>query len=106
MSTKNNPGPFDCYANASSDEPMFILLARDKSAPEIVRRWAADFRARKMVLGEWDAAADAKYDEALNVANAMHEWRLTRDVKTRLSAEIKADAAKLSNAEYLKKYGY
>lgn len=29
MGTKNNPGAFDCYANAEPDEPMFVLLARD-----------------------------------------------------------------------------
>lgn len=33
MGTKNNPGAFDCYANAEPDEPMFVLLGRDKHAP-------------------------------------------------------------------------
>lgn len=31
MGTKNNPGEFDCYANAAPDEPMFILLGRDQT---------------------------------------------------------------------------
>lgn len=37
MGTKNNPGTFDCYANAAPDEPMFVLLGRDKHAPLLVR---------------------------------------------------------------------
>ena len=40
MGTKNNPAAFDCYGNAEPDEPMFILLARDVTAPEIVEQWA------------------------------------------------------------------
>lgn len=40
MGTKNNPGEYDCYANAEPDEPMFILLARDPIAPVLVDLWA------------------------------------------------------------------
>lgn len=40
MGTKNNPGAFDCYANAAPDEPMFVLLGRDKHAPTLVWLWA------------------------------------------------------------------
>jgi hypothetical protein len=29
-----------CFAHAADDEPMFVLLGRDKLAPELVRRWA------------------------------------------------------------------
>lgn len=39
MGTKNNPGSFDCYANAGPDEPMFILLGRDKFASDTVDKW-------------------------------------------------------------------
>ncbi len=41
MGTKNQPGEFDCYANAEPDEPLFILLGRDKHAPTLVWLWAA-----------------------------------------------------------------
>lgn len=41
MATKNNPGNYDCYENALPDEPMFILLARDRNAPSLVDAWAA-----------------------------------------------------------------
>lgn len=40
MGTKNNPGRFDCYANAGPDEEMFVLLGRDRHAADIVRLWA------------------------------------------------------------------
>jgi hypothetical protein len=37
MGTKNNPGNFDCYLNAASDEPMFIVLGRDPIGAGLVR---------------------------------------------------------------------
>jgi len=40
MYTKEEPGRFDCYANAEPDEPMFILLGRDPLAPYVVEMWA------------------------------------------------------------------
>ena len=42
MGTKNNPGRFDCYANADRDEPMFVLLGRDVHAHSAVRKWSDD----------------------------------------------------------------
>jgi hypothetical protein len=43
MGTKSNPGPFDCYAKAEPDEPMFVLLARDplgwKTAKKSSKPW-------------------------------------------------------------------
>lgn len=40
MGTKNNPGAYDCYANAEPDEAMFVLLGRDKHAGLLVTLWA------------------------------------------------------------------
>lgn len=67
MGTKNNPGAFDCYANAKPDEPMFILLARDRHAPRLVRLWA-EIRAAE---GE----DPAKVAEARTCAAAMEAYR-------------------------------
>jgi hypothetical protein len=39
MGTKMNPGAHDCYMKAAPDEPMFILLGRDKHAPQLVSMW-------------------------------------------------------------------
>lgn len=74
MGTKLNPGAFDCYHKALPDEPMFVLLARDPLAPEVVRTWA---RARMLDKRREDAGdgKDAKYDEAMACAQAMTDWR-------------------------------
>lgn len=66
MGTKNNPGQFDCYANAEPDEPMFILLGRDPMAASLVNLWG-DMRLEH---GE-DAA---KVAEAYLCAEAMRAW--------------------------------
>ncbi len=67
MGTKNQPGAFDCYANAHPDEPMFVLLGRDPAAAAIVRLWTS-LRER---LGEKD---QAMLTEATSCANAMEVW--------------------------------
>lgn len=66
MGTKNNPGKFDCYANADPDEPMFVLLGRDPLAGMLVRLWAAFRRAH----GE----DPAKVEEANSCAAALDQW--------------------------------
>lgn len=70
MGTKNNPGAFDCYANAEPDEPMFVLLGRDKHAPLLVKLWA-DLRAM-------DGEDIAKVTEAIQCATAMAAYRRER----------------------------
>lgn len=66
MGTKNHPGAFDCYANADPDEPMFVLLGRDRHAGGLVRLWAL-LRAR----AEEDPE---KIAEALECAEYMDRW--------------------------------
>lgn len=68
MGSKNEPGTFDCYTKAEPDEPMFVLLARDASAPALVRRWAEQ---RQFTEGEM-----AKVKEAMDCADAMEQWRV------------------------------
>jgi hypothetical protein len=46
MATKNNPGQYDCYANAGPDEPLFTLLGRDPMGPHLVELWRL-LRARE-----------------------------------------------------------
>jgi hypothetical protein len=67
MGTKNNPGNFDCYANATPDEPMFILLARDKHAPTVILEW---IRVR-----EAEGEDPAKIQEAYDCIESMRHWR-------------------------------
>lgn len=67
MGTKANPGSFDCYANAQPDEPLFVLLARDKHAPTLVWLWAT--------LRELDGEDQAKVQEARNCVAKMLDWQ-------------------------------
>ena len=41
MSTKRNPGTFDCHAAAELDEPIFTLRGRDRHAAALVHLWVA-----------------------------------------------------------------
>lgn len=74
MGTKNEPALFDCYKNAEPDEPLFVLLARDKYAPHLVRQWAHQ-RSMAIDLGEKPEADRAMVREALTCADAMERWR-------------------------------
>jgi hypothetical protein len=76
MGTKNNPAEFDCYKNAEPDEPMFILLARDRSAPDIVREWAKK-RRNLIILGEKPSEDLKMVEEAYQCAEKMEQWRAT-----------------------------
>ncbi len=66
MGTKNNPGAFDCYANAKPDEPIFVLLGRDHHAAALVRLWA--------LARQSDGEDEAKVAEAFNCADQMDAW--------------------------------
>jgi len=73
MDTKNNPGDFDCYAKAMPDEPMFVLLARDRSAATMVREWAYR-RYRSIKRGTSPDSDISKVHDALNCAIKMDQW--------------------------------
>ena len=71
MGTKNNPGAFDCYDAAAPDEPMFVLLARDKHAPTLVWLWS--------ILRELDQEDPAKVAEARTCVTNMLVWAKEHD---------------------------
>ena len=72
MGTKRNPGAFDCYAAAAAeDEPMFVLLARDRHAPLLVEMWAS----MREVWGE----SPEKVAEARACARSMRDWLIARE---------------------------
>ncbi|MFN4229820.1 hypothetical protein [Parvibaculum sp.] len=73
MGTKNNPGQFDCYAEAGDDEPMFVLLGRDRHAPLLVRLWA--------ILRADEGENDAKVKEAFRCADEMEKELRSRNKK-------------------------
>jgi len=74
MGTKANPGAYDCYHNAEPHEPMFVLLARDIAAPQMVRAWAW-LRRRQIREGRKPAEDEAMVEEAMRCADAMEAWR-------------------------------
>lgn len=76
MATKLNPGTYDCYENAKPDEPMFVLLARDPSAPALVEEWARR-RGELIDRGEKPESDRPMIAEALSCATAMREWRVS-----------------------------
>lgn len=78
MGSKNEPGSFDCYHNALPDEPMFILLARDPSAPDLVDAWATE-RQRQINKGFRPASDQAMVDEAITCAANMRHWRVVNN---------------------------
>lgn len=67
MSTKLNPGQFDCYAKLADDEPYFVLRAKDPHAPALVEMWAA---LRQAQYGPYP-----KLDEARQCARDMRVWK-------------------------------
>src|SRR3546814_5105243 len=71
MGTKNNPGQFDCYANAAPDEPMFVLLGRDPIAPGLVEAWADQRELRDAGAGIHQSP---KVAEARACAQTMRDW--------------------------------
>lgn len=75
MGTKNQPGEYDCYANAHPDEPMFVLLGRDPRAPELVEAWAQMSEAR--------GTDPQKIAEARACAEAMRAWHRKLDLERR-----------------------
>lgn len=76
MGTKEQPGKFDCYHAAEPDEPLFVLLARDKFAPDLVREWAR-MRENMIDSGEKPESDRAMIAEAFACADAMADWRKT-----------------------------
>lgn len=70
MGTKNNPGKFDCYANADPDEEMFTLLGRDPAAGALIALWAI----QRFVKGGPDGAYIEKVEEALQSADRADAW--------------------------------
>lgn len=56
-----------CLGRSQDDEPVFVLVARDKYASQMVRRWA--------LTVETDHGESAKTLEAYELADRMEAWR-------------------------------
>jgi hypothetical protein len=80
-----------CFAKALDDEPMFVLLARDVRAPDIVEEWA-DRRAQEIREGKRPAADMEQITEAYDCADKMRAWRRENDGAWRNGLFAKRDA--------------
>ena len=70
MSSKNNPGPFNCYAAAMPDENIFTVLARDPAYPATLDFW----RAERVRQGKADTE-----DDIARLASIAHEIKTGRE---------------------------
>lgn len=78
MGTKLQELRNGCFARAMDDEPMFVLLARDASAPQGARDWA-DRREADIRAGRKPASDMAMVQEARECADRMEAWRTEHD---------------------------
>lgn len=80
MSTKteNILDPNSCWNRAESEEPVFILRANDDVAPANVILWAQQYLSSKGGLRNMNHTQVAKYENALQIARQMREWRHTK----------------------------
>jgi hypothetical protein len=89
MGTKEKPGRFDCIEKALTDEPVFVLLARDETAPLFVTEWATT-RAAQVMAGERPMDDLPQIVEALECAQAMITWRKANEGKWQTPESIAA----------------
>lgn len=100
MSSKKNPGKFDCYKAAEPDEEMFVLLGRDDFGATMVRLWIAlrlhSFDEAQKCYAELVDAAESrgrstnlvKMGEAQECADRMDAWLLLLDDRASKKAEL------------------
>jgi len=82
MGTKRQELLNGCFAKALDDEPMFVLLGRDATAPTRVRDWAMQRKA-DISMGRKPASDMAMVEEAFETADRMEAWRIEHDGKWR-----------------------
>ena len=56
-----------CLAKVTANEPIFVLRAQDKLAPEVIRFWV-------QLARQYGDPTTTKIDEALDCARAMEAW--------------------------------
>lgn len=76
-----------CFINALADEPAFVLLARDESAPKLVRQWAA-IRSSLISTGLKPESDRRQIAEAYALANQMEAWRRDADEAWRKQGQL------------------
>ena len=87
MSTKRAEQfyPESTLNKADEDEPLFILRAQDKLAPQVVRLWAASLLAA--LLGDGENASQAQVDKvtrAMKLAIDMEAWQAQHSARVKI----------------------
>ncbi len=77
METKANPNPNSCLARALPHEPFFVLLARDITAPAVIRFWCEQ-RMALVINDEMERHTD-QIEEAMTTADEFERWRAAND---------------------------
>jgi len=85
MGSRNNPGSYDCYDAAEPNEPMFILLGRDRDAAIVVKLWAM-LRLQQIDLGLRPETDRTQVAEALRCATEMEIWHREKETVAKVSA--------------------
>lgn len=75
--------PDSCLNRAAADEPVFVLRANDPTAPAIVRAWVNAYAYRKKGLKAMDSAEIGKHNEALQIAQAMENYKRSQGTRDR-----------------------
>ena len=70
LKTDEISNPNSCLNKARPDERLFVLLARDPAAPDVIRFWAR----KRIWLGK-NKITDPQIVEALECARLMEEER-------------------------------
>lgn len=64
-----------CLGKAADDEPVFILRANDKTAPEVIEHWARKVEASYCDKHRLKEMPVAKLKEAKALAHQMRAWQ-------------------------------
>lgn len=101
MGTKLLPGEFDVYSSLLPDEPFFVIAARDRSAPEMLRIWARKRResvtASDGPFSEEDKEDLRKATEADACADDMVIWRRENEGAWRETSQLRLRTVELSD---------
>lgn len=62
------------FVRGLPDEPSFLLLGRDRSAPDMVRQWAYE-REREIATGNKPTTDNNQVANARQIAQEMEKWR-------------------------------
>jgi len=86
--------PKSCINQSQDDEMVFVLCARDPSAPAAVREWAKQYQQR--------GGRPEKVAEALQAATRMEEWRAARArrIQAAVGALSPEDVAAVNSARF------